>query len=92
MDDSKFWPQGVKRSKPGLFIAWLLLPLALGGWATLSAFLCLYKGLNQTNMNDYFAFGVWIVVDLAIIALGAGAFFTGYLTYVLRRQDRKSVV
>jgi molybdopterin-containing oxidoreductase family membrane subunit len=92
MDDSKFWPQGVKRCKPGMFIAWLLLPLALGGWATLSAFLCLYKGLNQTNMNDYFAFGVWIVVDLAIIALGAGAFFTGYLTYVLRRHELKNII
>jgi molybdopterin-containing oxidoreductase family membrane subunit len=92
MDDSKFWPQGVKRCKPGMFIAWLLLPLALGGWAILSAFLCLWKGLNQTNMNDYFAFGVWIVVDLAIIALGAGAFFTGYLTYVLRRYELKSII
>ncbi len=92
MDDSKFWPEGVKRCKPGQFIAWLLIPLALGGWATLSAFLCLWKGLNQTNMNDYFAFGVWIVVDLAIIALGAGAFFTGFLFYVLRRKELQNII
>ena len=92
MDDSKFWPQGVTRCKPGAFIAWMLVCLGLGGWAMLSAFLCIYKGLNQTNMNDFFAFGVWIVVDLAIIALGAGAFFTGFMTYVLRRDELKNII
>jgi len=92
MDDSKFWPQGVKRCSLNMFIIWLLLPMILGGWAILSAFLCLWKGLNQTNMNDYFAFGIWIVVDLAIIALGAGAFFTGYLTYILKRHELKNII
>ena len=35
--------------------------------------LCLVKGLNQTNMDNRFAFGLWIFVDLTVIALGAGA-------------------
>ena len=34
-------------------------------------------GLNQTNMDNRFAFGLWIFLDLTVIALGAGAFFTG---------------
>jgi len=59
--------------------------LLLAPWALLLAFglyaaaLCLRYGLNQTNMDNRFAFGLWIFVDLTIIALGAGAFlyFTG---------------
>ena len=34
-------------------------------------------------MNEYFGFALWITFDLAIIALGAGAFFTGFLTYII---------
>jgi len=34
-------------------------------------------------MNHYFAFGLWIVFDLSLIALGAGAFFTGLLTHII---------
>ena len=92
MDDSKFWPEGCKRCRVEYFGIGMSIPLLLGAWALLSAFLCLWKGLNQTNMNDYFAFGVWIVVDLAIIALGAGAFFTGFLTYVLRKEELKNII
>jgi len=32
------------------------------------------KGLNQTNMDNRFAFGLWIYLDLTVIALGAGPF------------------
>ncbi len=92
LDDSRFWPEGVKRCSPERFGLWMLCCGALLAWALLSAFLCLYKGLNQTAMNDYFAFGVWIVVDLAIIALGAGAFFTGFLTYLLRTDELKNII
>ena len=45
-----------------------------------------YKGLNQTNMDNRFAFGLWIFLDLTVIALGAGAFFTGFLLYILKMQ------
>jgi molybdopterin-containing oxidoreductase family membrane subunit len=92
MDDSKFWPKGTTRCAPEYFGLWMLACLLLAGWALVSAFLVLYKGLNQTNMNDYFAFGVWIVVDLAVIALGAGAFFTGFMTYLLRRSELKNII
>ncbi len=76
-------PNGVRRCSLKTFVPWMLLWLALLAWGLLSAFLCFYKGLNQTNMNHYFAFGLWIVFDLSVIALGAGAFFTGFLTHVI---------
>ena len=37
-------------------------------------------------MDNRFAFGLWIYLDLTVIALGAGAFFTGFLLYVLKQE------
>ena len=54
-------------------------------WGVYAMLLCWFKGLNQTNMNDYYGFALWIWADLAVIALGGGAFFTGFLKYH-RRQ------
>lgn len=90
--DKPLLPEGVKRCSPTAFFFWTLPWLALLGWGLVSAFLCLYKGLNQTNMSNIFAFALWIVMDLAVIALGAGAFFTGFLTYILRRDELKSLI
>lgn len=90
--DSALFPEGVKRCSPKVFLLWTLPWLALLAWGGLSAFLCLYKGLNQTNMSNIFAFALWIVFDLAVIALGAGAFFTGFLTYVIGRKELKSII
>jgi len=56
------------------------------------AALCLVKGLNQTNMDNRFAFGLWIFLDLTVIALGAGAFFTGFLLYILKLRDLRAVI
>ena len=50
------------------------------------------KGLNQTNMSNVFAFALWIVFDLAVIALGAGAFFTGFLTYIIGKGELKNII
>jgi len=90
--DSPLLPHGVKRCTPGVFFLWTLPWLALLAWGGLSAFLCLWKGLNQTNMSNVFAFALWIVFDLAVIALGAGAFFTGFLTYIVGRKELKSII
>jgi len=90
--DSPLLPHGVKRCTPGVFFLWTLPWLALLAWGGLSAFLCLWKGLNQTNMSNVFAFALWIVFDLAIIGLGAGAFFTGFLTYIVGRKELKSII
>src|SRR5271165_5744694 len=37
-------------------------------------------------MDNRFAFGMWIYLDLAMIAMGAGAFFTGFLVYILKQE------
>jgi len=73
-----FHPARSQRCSAAKFLLWL------APWAALlrvrpsiPAGLCLVKGLNQTHMNNRFAFGLWIFLDLTVIALGAGAFFTG---------------
>jgi menaquinone reductase, integral membrane subunit len=90
--DRQWIARGADRSSTTRFGLWLapwVLLLALGVYA---AGLCLYYGLNQTNMDNRFAFGLWIFLDLSIIALGAGAFFTGFLVYILGRKELKPVL
>lgn len=90
--DSVLLPEGAKRCSAKAFFLWTLPWIGLLVWGGISAFLCLFKGLNQTNMSNVFAFALWIVFDLAIIALGAGAFFTGFLTYIVRKKDLKNII
>ena len=90
--DSALIPEGRKRCSHTVFFLWTLPWLGLLAWGGLSAFLCLFKGLNQTNMSNIFAFALWIVFDLAIIALGAGAFFTGFLTYIIGKKELRDII
>jgi Ni/Fe-hydrogenase subunit HybB-like protein len=83
---------GITRSRSSIFALWLILWIALIAFGLFSAAICLIFGLNQTNMNDVFAFGLWISFDLSIIALGAGAFFTGFLTYIAGKHALKSII
>ncbi|HLP15463.1 MAG TPA: menaquinone reductase integral membrane subunit QrcD [Bacteroidota bacterium] len=90
--DKQLIARGVTRTSLKNFYLWILpwcLLLAVGLYAV---FLCLAKGLNQTNMDNRFSFGLWIYLDLTVIALGAGAFFTGFLLYVLKRKELKAVI
>jgi molybdopterin-containing oxidoreductase family membrane subunit len=43
-------------------------------------------------MSNIFAFALWIVFDLSVIALGAGAFFTGFLTYIIGKKELKDII
>jgi molybdopterin-containing oxidoreductase family membrane subunit len=90
--DSPLLPAGVKRCSPRLFFLWTLPWLGLLAWGGVSVALCLLKGLNQTDMSNVFAFALWIVFDLAVIALGAGAFFTGFLTYIIGKKELKNII
>ena len=74
------------------FLLWLSPWALLVGIGMYATYLCLRYGLNQTNMDNRFAFGLWIFVDLSIIALGAGAFFTGFLLYILKIRELKAVI
>ena len=80
--DSALIPKGVKRAPLWQFILFLGAPgtvVLVGVYAML---LCWFKGLNQTNMNDAYGFALWIWADLAVIAVGGGAFFSGIYSMV----------
>src|SRR3982751_1327956 len=90
--DKNLIPRGMKRCSTGRFLLWILPWVALLAFGLYSAALCLIKGLNQTNMDNRFAFGLWIFLDLTVIALGAGAFFTGFLLYILKLHELRAVI
>ena len=90
--DSPLILRGVRRCSTKRFLAWLAPWAVMAGIGVFAIGLCLVKGLNQTNMDNRFAFGLWIFLDLAVIALGAGAFFTGFLLYILRRDELRAVI
>ena len=90
--DKEFIARGVKRCSTPRFLLWVAPWLALLAFGLYSAGLCLVKGLNQTNMDNRFAFGLWIFLDLTVIALGAGAFFTGFLLYILKLKELRAVI
>jgi molybdopterin-containing oxidoreductase family membrane subunit len=90
--DSGFIARGLRRSSTGRFLLWILPWGALLAFGLYCAGLCLVKGLNQTNMDNRFAFGLWIFLDLTVIALGAGAFLTGFLLYILKLGELRAVI
>ena len=90
--DKQFIARGVARCSTPKFLLWMAPWIALLAFGLYSAGLCLIKGLNQTNMDNRFAFGLWIFLDLTVIALGAGAFFTGFLLYILKLTELRAVI
>ena len=90
--DRMLIPRGQRRTTFGRFLAWTVPWVSLFGIGVYAIYLCLAEGLNQTNMDNRFAFGLWIYLDLTVIALGAGAFFTGFLLYILRRNELGAVI
>jgi menaquinone reductase, integral membrane subunit len=79
--DKALIPDGLKRCSFPIFSLWVVVLLAVIGWGVWAGGVVLIKALNVTGLNDRFGFGAYITVDLAIIALGAGAFFSGFLFY-----------
>jgi Ni/Fe-hydrogenase subunit HybB-like protein len=92
LTDTRWIARGAERTSLSRFLFWLTPWAALLAVGIYAAGLCLYRGLNQTNMDNRFAFGLWIFLDLGIIALGAGAFFTGFLVYILKRAELKPIL
>ncbi len=90
--DKQFIARGVTRCSAPRFLLWVAPWAALLAFGIYAAGLVLVKGLNQTNMDNRFAFGLWIFLDLTVIALGAGAFFTGFLLYILKLHELKAVI
>lgn len=90
--DSALIPKGVKRCPIWQFALGLAVVGAVLLWGVYAMLLCWFKGLNQTNMNDYYGFALWIWADLAVIALGGGAFFSGLLKYVIGKDELKNII
>lgn len=90
--DSALIPKGVRRCSFGKFVLFIAIVGAVLLWGVFAMLLCWLKGLNQTNMNDYYGFALWIWADLAVIALGGGAFFTGFLRYVIGKDELKNII
>ncbi len=90
--DSALIPKGVERCSLGKFALFIAVVGAVLLWGVFAMLLCWLKGLNQTNMNDYYGFALWIWADLAVIALGGGAFFTGFLRYIIGKDELKNII
>jgi len=90
--DSALIPKGVKRCSVPQFGAWLGVWTVILLWGVYALLLCWFKGLNQTNMNDSYGFALWIWADLAVIALGGGAFFTGLCKYIFGKDELKHII
>jgi Ni/Fe-hydrogenase subunit HybB-like protein len=90
--DSALIPKGVKRCPLWQFLLFIGAVGIVLLWGVYAMFLCWFKGLNQTNMNDYYGFALWIWADLAVIAVGGGAFFTGLLRYIFGKDALKNII
>jgi Ni/Fe-hydrogenase subunit HybB-like protein len=90
--DKLLIPRGLQRTSFENFMLWIIPWFALLAVGVYAIYLCLAEGLFHTNMDNRFAFGIWIFLDLTVIALGAGAFFTGFLLYIMRRKELKAVI
>ncbi len=90
--DSALIPDGVKRCPMPVFLAGLAAGAALLLWGLYAAVIIFKNGLNVTGMNDNYGFALWIWADLGIIALGGGAFFTGFLKYIIGKDELKNIV
>jgi len=90
--DSALIPKGVKRCPTWQFALWIGAVGVVLLWGVYAMLLCWFKGLNQTNMNDSYGFALWIWADLAVIALGGGAFFTGLCKYIFGKDELKHII
>lgn len=90
--DSALIPKGVKRCPFPIFLLGLGLVGLVLLWGVIGMLWCWIKGLYVTGMNDYYGFALWIWADLAVIAVGGGAFFSGLLKYIFGKDELKNII
>lgn len=69
MDDTLIG-RGLRRAPLPRFLLWLAPWAGLLAFGLHAVYLCFAEGLNQTDMDTRFAFGLWICLDPTVIALG----------------------
>ena len=80
---------GSRRIDPFPFwLAFLLLGLLIGA---VGGFFVLRDGLSVTGLSDAVPWGLWIVIDISSIALGAGAFVIGVVVYILKIKRYENI-
>ncbi|NLV68132.1 MAG: polysulfide reductase NrfD [Spirochaetes bacterium] len=52
----------------------------------------LFWGLGYTDMDNNFTWGAWIIGDLGLVALGGGAFTTGFILYIFRVDRLRPII
>ena len=52
----------------------------------------LFWGLGYTDMNNSYPFGQWIIGDMMLVALGGGAFTTGFVLYIFRNEKLEPII
>ena len=72
-----------------VWIALLAILLTIG---IVSAVQVFWDGLIITNMSDTIPWGLWITIDLASIALGAGAFTLSAIVYIFGLKKFQSII
>lgn len=90
--DKALFPEGCPRCSLGKFLLWMAFLGLVLAWGTYWMARIFAFGIGETHLDNTFGFGLWIVFDLAIIALGAGAFFSGLLRYILNIDPLKHIV
>lgn len=90
--DAALFPEGCDRCSLTQFSLWIGAVSLVLLWGLYAAVRVLAFGLGETGLDDYFGFGLWITFDLAVIALGAGAFFSGLLRYILNIDPLKNII
>ena len=92
MIDNHLFPEGLPRCSFWKFLAWIGFIGLFILWGLYAMFFIFAWGLGVTGLDNYFGFGLWITFDLAVIALGAGAFFTGLLRYIINIDPLKNII
>ena len=90
--DRALFPDGLERCSFGKFVLWMGFISAFFLFGLYAMLVIFAKGIVVTGLDNYFGFGLWITFDLAVIALGAGAFFTGFLKYILKIDQLKNII
>ncbi len=90
--DADLFPEGASRCSFTQFSLWMGFLTAILLVGLYAMFLVFRYGIGVTHLDDHFGFGLWITFDLAVIALGAGAFFTGLLRYILNIDPLKNII
>ncbi|MBN1534591.1 MAG: polysulfide reductase NrfD [Spirochaetes bacterium] len=70
----------------------LVVLCALVGLFIIFGIQILFWGLGYTDMSNLYPFGQWIIGDLGLVALGGGAFTTGFFLYIFRVEKLEPII